>query len=127
MRRKNSSPQRKRKRISDQLQGGETILISIITVVFFILSTFTLFYHNKNATNGYKIKTLRENREEIMFAIEILDRQIADVSAINAYKSTDNAEEEIETTQSYKTKMIYLTSENKNKDTEDKDNRVEVE
>lgn len=107
-----SSPvkSRTRRRISDQFQGGEIVLMVSITVVFLILSIFTLFYHNKNATNGYKLKTLQESRERILFDIEILDRQIADVSAINTEEDGDEEGSEFldfEEKQ-YKTKIIYL-------------------
>ena len=107
----------RRRRISDQLQGGEMILMVIITLVFLILSIFTLFYHNKNATNGYKLKTLQEERESLMFDIEILNRQIADVSAINAHEKSDE-EDDIDTFQKQKqrTKIIYLKGIQKKKD-----------
>lgn len=111
MRKKYSSSSVKpkiRRRISDQFQGGEIILMTIITLVFLLLSIFTLFYHNKNATNGYKLKTLREERETLMFDIEIIDRQIADVSAINTEQDEENFEDIFEKKRNYKTKTIYL-------------------
>ena len=82
----------------------------IITLVFFLLSIFTLFYHNKNATNGYKLKTLREERENLVFDIEILDRQIADVSAININSSENSDAEDFSDFKKkrYRTKIVYL-------------------
>ena len=119
MRKKYPSSTRKsppRRRLSDQFQGGEILLMFIITLVFLFLSIFTLFYHNKNATNGYKLKTLREERETLIFDIEILDRQIADVSAINTNSSENSDNENLSHSRGnkYRTKIIYLKGVNKN-------------
>ena len=121
MRKKHTSSPSKtkpRRRISDQFQGGEIVLMMIITFVFLLLSLFTLFYHNKNATNGYKLKTLQEARENILFEIEILDRQIADVSAINTKKDEDESTSFLDFEEKkHKTKIIYL----KGRDTKKED------
>ncbi len=111
--RKYSSRSASRKTLSSQFQSGTIVLMVIITLSFFVLSLFTLFYHNKNATIGYKLKVLRGEREKEMFQIEILDRQIADVSAINKIQDDDETRLDVFEKPEYSTKIIYLKGKTK--------------
>jgi hypothetical protein len=43
---------------------------------------FSISYHNRNATLGYKLKELQKQRSEIVAEIEILEMKIADRSSI---------------------------------------------
>ncbi len=96
-----------RKTLSSQMHSGTILLLISITLVFLFLSFFALSYHNKNATNGYQLKVLREEREKLMFEIETEEMKIADLSAINKKKTDENFEEEVEE-KNYITKIIYL-------------------
>jgi uncharacterized protein YpmS len=98
---------RSKKTLSSQLEGGVFFLLILITVIFIFLAFFSLSYHNRNATNGYQLKVLREERAQVMKDIEELDMVIADLSAINQ-KKTEEEDEFLEEEQTGN-RIIYLT------------------
>lgn len=99
---------RSKKTLSDELEGGIFFLLILISFIFFFLTFFSLWYHNKNATNGYQLKVLREERADLMKNIEELDMVIADLSAINQKTAEDNQDDFLEEEQ-VGTRIIYLT------------------
>lgn len=94
-----------KKALSSQMAYGVIVLLTLITLIFFLLSSFAVFYHNKNATNGYKIGVIQQERQELVFQIETLEMQIADISSLSGKEeylpeAIDNKKQ--------KTKFIYL-------------------
>lgn len=74
----------KKKSLSVEMNRGVFILIVLITLTFLGLSAFSVSYHNKNATNGYRLKQIEQEREILMRKIENLEMQIADESSLSS-------------------------------------------
>jgi len=70
------------KRTSIQLQKGTVLIAITLTVLALILTFFSLRYHNQNATNGYQLKKTQEERSLLLFEIETLEMEIADLGAL---------------------------------------------
>lgn len=71
-----------RMRIADKLNHGTAMFFFLMITVSLLLTWFAIDYHNKNATNGYKLKKLQEKRSELTFQIETLEMEIADLGAL---------------------------------------------
>ncbi len=70
------------KRTSIQLQKGTLLIAMTLTFLALILTFFSLRYHNQNATNGYQLKQIQEERSALLFEIETLEMEIADLGAL---------------------------------------------
>lgn len=98
----------KKTTLSFQMAHGVIVLSIIITLIFFLLSSFAVFYHNKNATNGYRLRMIQQERNQLVSQIETLEMQIANLSSLSGKEEyTEEALEEL----SKKTKFIYLSSQ----------------
>lgn len=70
------------KRTSIQLQKGTLLIAITLTGLALILTFFSLRYHNQNATNGYQLKQIQEQRSQLLFQIETLEMEIADLGSL---------------------------------------------
>lgn len=75
-----------RMRIGDKLKQGVFMLCFLMVAVALGLTWFAIGYHNKNATNGYRLKKLQEQRSELVFQIETLEMEIADLGVLSKKK-----------------------------------------
>ncbi len=77
-----TSPTSKRVRLADKLKQGSVMISLLIIIVSLLLTWFAISYQNQNATNGYKIKKLQEKRSDLLFQIENLEMEIADLGSM---------------------------------------------
>ena len=64
------------------MQKGTALIAITLTILALILTFFFLRYHNQNATNGYQLKQIQEERSALLFEIETLEMEIADLGAL---------------------------------------------
>ena len=69
-------------RTSLQLQKGTVLIAITLSAVAMVLTYFALSHHNNNATNGYQLKQIQEHRSKLIFEIETLEMEIADLGAL---------------------------------------------
>ncbi len=72
----------KKKRIGDQLTTAISTIIILLTGLALYLTYLGLEYHNKNAINGYSLKKIQNERSDKLFAIELLEMEIADLGRL---------------------------------------------
>jgi hypothetical protein len=58
------------------------LLMSVIGGLILILALLILFHQNANATKGYELRSLEQDRSVIMLQQEVLNMQIAEAQAL---------------------------------------------
>ncbi len=77
----------RKKPLSKRLEIGITMVLIVMGLVLSLLSLSFLFFANSQATQGFHLKTLQEQRADLMLSNEVLAMQIAGTEAL------DNLEE----------------------------------
>ena len=72
-----------------------------------ILALLILFHENANATKGYQLRTLEQQRAQLLLSEEVLKMQIAESQSLE----TLQADKRIQAMMNPK-KIIYVTGEN---------------
>ncbi len=72
----------KKIRIQNQLTIGISIITILLSIVALLLTYGALSFHNANAINGYSLKKIQNERSERLFAIELLEMEIADLGKL---------------------------------------------
>ncbi|HID91807.1 TPA: hypothetical protein EYG96_01525 [Candidatus Gracilibacteria bacterium] len=72
----------KKIRIGDQLTIGISTITIILSSLALWLTYLGLDYHNENAINGYSLKKIQNERSDKLFAIELLEMEIADLGRL---------------------------------------------
>lgn len=79
------------------------LLMVVIGALIFILALLILFHENANATRGYSLRTLENERYVLLLEQEVLNVQIAESQAI----STLQADPQVQAMRPY-TKPTYV-------------------
>lgn len=69
-------------RLVDKIKQGSVMVSVLIILISLLLSWFAISYQNKNATNGYFVKKLQHQRTELLYQIETLEMEIADLGVL---------------------------------------------
>jgi len=72
----------KKIRIGNQLTMGLSTIIILLSGVALGLTYWGLNFHNENAINGYSLKKVQNQRYNTLFAIELLEMEIADLGKL---------------------------------------------
>jgi len=72
----------KKKRIGSQLTQGLSTIIILLSSLALGLTYWALSFHNENAINGYSVKKIENQRSNTLFAIELLEMEIADLGKL---------------------------------------------
>lgn len=63
------------------------LLMTVIGALIFILALLILFHENANATRGYSLRTLENERSVLLLEQEVLNVQIAQAQAISTLQN----------------------------------------
>ncbi len=72
----------KKVRMQNQLSSGLSTITILLSGVALALTYWGLSFHNEKATNGYSLKKIQNQRYETLFAIELLEMEIADLGKL---------------------------------------------
>ena len=67
----------RRSSLGRMVHQSTVLLMSAIGVLILVLAFLILFYHNANATRGYRLRTLERERSQLLLEEEILKMNIA--------------------------------------------------
>lgn len=76
------SQKTKKIRIGNQVQMGVSQIIILATTLALGLTYWALLYHNENAINGYTLQKVQEERSNLLFAIERVNMEIANLGKL---------------------------------------------
>ncbi len=75
--------------LSRKVELGMNSLVVLIGIFVLIISFLYLAHANKNATKGYALKTLEQERQELVMENDKLDMRIAEVRSLGALRTPE--------------------------------------
>jgi hypothetical protein len=63
-------------------EQGLALLMSIIGILILLLALLILFHENMNATKGYRLRTLEQERTQLLLKEEVQNMQIAELQSL---------------------------------------------
>lgn len=83
------------------------LLMVVIGSLILILALLILFHENANATKGYQLRTLEQQRSRLLLSEEVLKMQIAESQALEHLEQDKRIQAMI-----IPKKVLYTTGEN---------------
>ncbi len=77
----------RKKPLSHAIKMGANSLLFVVVALVAIVSFLYLAHANRNATKGYSLKSLEQQRGHLMVQNEILDMQIAQIRSLDALQN----------------------------------------
>lgn len=85
---RNNRPGIRKTTLSHNVRVGSVSLTIILIIMTSIVSLSYLLYANKNATKGYVIKNLEQERTDLILEAEKWDMQIAKAKSLDSLKNS---------------------------------------
>lgn len=77
----------RKKTLSERVEAGLTAMLFVMTTVICLLSLLYLSHANRVATKGHILKTLRDERANLITKNEVLDMKIADLQSLETLEN----------------------------------------
>jgi hypothetical protein len=85
---RNTRPGIKKTTLSHKVRVGSVSLTIILILMTSVVSLIYLLYANRNATKGYVIKNLEQERTDLVLEAEKWDMQIAKAKSLDSIKNS---------------------------------------
>lgn len=77
----------RKKPLSHSIHVGANSLLFLLATLSALVTFLYLAHANRNATEGYSLKTLQEERRDLMIQNEVADMTIADLTSLQTLES----------------------------------------
>jgi len=77
----------RRHSLGRMMSSSTVLLLFVIGALIIVLALLILFHHNRNATKGYKLRSLERERTELLLQQEVLNMQIAKSQSLFALQN----------------------------------------